>query len=404
MRILLINQFFWPDLAASSVLLTDFSRFLSESGHDVTVLCGNAPYAGPDCTKQPDVRIIRTPAVAFGRSIAARLTCYASFYTSAVWHAFTMPRPDLVVTMTTPPMISVIGALMRKFRRVRHYIWEMDMYPDVAVDLGLLSERSALTSALGAIADFGRRNSERVVALGECMKIRLLARGVPERKIVIAENWSDGNLFHPARREGKTGPVTVIYTGNLGLGHDVQTLSNAMFVLRNEPRLRFLFVGGGAQMRWLESFCAEKEIRSAVFFPYASRDRLDRIMDEADIGLVTQKPSCIGAIVPSKIYCLAASGLPILYVGGQESTPWLTIDRFGCGWTVRSGDTEGLQKLLRDLVANTDEIRSRGRAARDAFDENWNRPIAVRRLARALEIADQPVATRTSSAAAGHGD
>ncbi len=209
MRILFVNQFFWPDLVATSVLLTDFARFLTEQGHNVTVLCGRGAYAGADATTRPDVQILTVPCCQFGRLPGARIASYATFLAGAVLRLFFVTKPDVVITMTTPPLTSLLGALMRKLRGVKHYIWEMDMYPDVAIDLGVVRADSLFARCVGKWADWGRAHSDRVIALGEDMKRRLLARGVPADKIRIAGNWADGGLFSAAPKENEARPLTV---------------------------------------------------------------------------------------------------------------------------------------------------------------------------------------------------
>src|SRR5205807_214627 len=99
------------------------------------------------------------------------------------WRGFCIPKPDLVISLTTPPLLSVLGLLLQKCRGVRHYIWEMDLYPDVAVDVGVLQAGSRIARIIGAIADYSRRQAEGVIALGECMRQRLIERGIPASKI-----------------------------------------------------------------------------------------------------------------------------------------------------------------------------------------------------------------------------
>ena len=102
------------------------------------------------------------------------------------------PKPALVLTLTTPPLISLLGTFLKSLRGSRHFIWEMDLYPDIAVDLNVLKPRSLVTRLIGALADFSRKRADGIIALGDDMKARLVARGIPEHKIVVAENWADG--------------------------------------------------------------------------------------------------------------------------------------------------------------------------------------------------------------------
>ena len=391
MKILFINQFFWPDLAPTGVLLTDFARLLDARGYQVSVICGSASYAGADdASARPNVKRIRVPTLRFGRGGMARILSYASFLISAFACALAKSisgeSPDVVITMTTPPLTSLIGACLKKLKGVKHYVWEMDMYPDVAVDLGVVGEQSLFARAVGSLADFGRSNADLIVALGDCMKDRLLARGVPESKIRIAGNWADGDLFNPVPKSVSCDQLILVYGGNLGMGHDVETLSQAVRALRSDRRLKFLFIGGGERMRALHAASEDAGLENVEFIPYVTRERLNEIMKTADIGLVTQNPGCVGSIVPSKFYCIAAAGLPILYIGAAHATPARLIDRFQCGWFVQAGASQSLESLLRRLADDRSQVLQSGKAALQAFRELWDRPIAVRHLAETLDL------------------
>jgi len=386
MRILLLNQFFWPDLAATSQLLTDLARHLADQGHDVTVICARSSYAGPDSTGAPLVRIIRIPDLPFGRGAVARLLSSFSFLCAAFWLGLRIPKPNLAITLTTPPLLAVICGLLKTFRGVRYRIWEMDMYPDVAVDVGILAKDAWLTRALGAMADYARRNAEGVVALGECMRQRLLARGVPASNITIAENWADGARLSVGKRSPHD-TLTVVYPGNLGLGHDVATLAAAIRELDSrQAAVRFLFIGGGVRMRTLEEECRAGGIHNASFLRYCNPDELAGLVSAAHIGLVTINPTCVGSIVPSKIYALMAAGLGVLFIGPPSATPGRIIDRYQCGWQVDCGDHQQLVSLLSSLAASPGMVHAAGLRSQEAFSAYHDRPVAVAKLCQALSI------------------
>src|SRR5262249_49988060 len=162
-------------------------------------------------------------------------------------------------------------------------------------------------------------------------RARVISRGIPPSLVEVAENWSDGSLLHPADKRPGSG-LTLVYPGNLGLAHDTNTLAAAMRVLKPNPRIRFIFIGGGARSPSWQTFGKVEEISSVSFLPYCSRDRLNGYLSLADIGLVTQSDCSLGSLVPSKVYSLMAAGLPVLYIGPGASTVAAMIRRFQCGW------------------------------------------------------------------------
>ncbi|WP_047497537.1 glycosyltransferase family 4 protein [Terriglobus sp. TAA 43] len=379
MRVLLMNQFFWPDSAATSQLLTDVARDLVVLGHEVHVICGGT-YAETDPESKPDVVIHQIRGFHFSRSTAGRMLSYASFYIGATWKAFRVPKPDTVLTLTTPPLLSVVGTLLKMFRGSRFCIWEMDVYPDVAVDLGYIKVGGISHRAIGVVADWSRRNADSVIVLGECMRTRLLARGTPNEAIAVVQNWADSTQIAVAARKADGNSLLLVYSGNLGLAHDVETLIGAIRKLREDARFRFLFLGGGSRRAELASFLQAENIASVELRGYVPRAELGSSLSAGDIGIVTQREACCGSVVPSKVYGLLAAGRPILFVGPGAATPASIVRRHACGWHIDNGAVEGLVNLLKHLAEHPDEISAAGKNGRLALEREFDRPLGTARI------------------------
>lgn len=382
MRILLLNQFFWPDASATSQLLTDLARGLAERGHDVYAVSADTSYAVPSGDSAPLVTMVRVKSSGFRRGKVGRVLSYASFYAGAVFHTLTAPRPDLVLTLTTPPLISLLGTINKGLRGSRHFIWEMDVYPDVAVDLNYFQAGGWMAGVTGVLADWSRRNADGIIALGECMKARLKARRIPDDRIFVADNWADSSSIVPLPRpSAQDGRLVLLYSGNLGLAHDLNTLTGAIDNLKFDPRFEFVFVGSGARRDELATFIVEHDLANVRLIPYVERESLGESLARGDIGLVTQREECCGSVVPSKVYGLLAAGRPILFIGPRNATPARIIERFRCGWQVDCGDVTGLTQLLRNLGESPAEVANAGKLARQALLENFDLPIGVERIA-----------------------
>jgi len=383
-----MNQFYWPDAAATSQYLTDLTRYLASQGHDIEVVCGDSSYAQVAAEEEPPAKVHRISCLRFSSGMAPRMFSYASFFFGALWAGFRVPAPDVVVTLTTPPMLSVIGTLLKKFRGVKHFIWEMDLFPEALVDVGMAKPDSRMISLLGHIADWSRLRSDGVIALGSCMRRRLMDRGIPACKIHTAENWADGTQIRPLPPQ-ESGPLTVLYSGNLGRSHDIDTILYAMQQLNSDPRFHFHFVGDGPRRKDVVDFSQKNGLANVSLAPYCPRDEISANLASGDIGLVTQRDSCSGTVVPSKVYGLLAAGRPILYIGPRDSTPAEIIRRFDCGWQIDCGDGEAVVELLRELDSNRHRITAAGARARTAFLEHYDLPQGV---ARICAIIAEPVA------------
>jgi glycosyltransferase involved in cell wall biosynthesis len=228
------------------------------------------------------------------------------------------------------------------------------------------------------------------------MRALLISGGTPAHLLHVAENWADGIAIAPgAYREAA--PLHVLYSGNLGLTHDIDTIAAAMDHFRNDDRLLFTFAGGGTGNVRLKQRFASRVSRNIRFLPYASQEMINQHFSDADIGLVTQLPACLGTVVPSKVYTLLAAGRPVLFVGPQQATPALLIERTGCGWQINPGDSETLIQLLERLTAARREIATRGRRAREIFEETYDVAHGVARIAVALGLGETDLLTKTQS-------
>lgn len=396
--IIVISQFYGPDQSSVGQFLADFANGAAAAGHDVRVICGASDYSTPEVSAPAPTQrrkseaalehsagsgticVVKVRTATFSQSKAKKLLSYATFYAGSLWRALWTPKPDVVLTLTAPPGLAWIGWLVQRLRGCRHVTWEMDVYPDVAIALDI--PVAAWTSRM---LDFPRRRANTVIALGPCMKARLLQHRIIEDRIIVAENWADGQAITPLPFPEQR-PLRILYSGNFGFAHDVGTIRAVMERLANSPDFQFIFAGGGLARRELADFCRERGIGNVSFPGYVPLRDLGASLAEGHVGLVTQKPSTVGAVVPSKIYGLMAAGRPVLFIGPAAATPALLIRRFDCGWHLDCRDEGGVRSLLMHLLLHPEEIREKGRNGREAFIENYDRPAGVTRVMHALGL------------------
>jgi glycosyltransferase involved in cell wall biosynthesis len=395
MRITLLNQFFWPDASATSQLLTDVARLLAKE-HEITAICADngATVSNDEIDLETNISIIRARSAGFSHRTLGRISSYVSYLAGSLYWGLKSKRPDVYVTLTTPPVLPIVGSLLSTLRRANHVIWEMDVYPDIATDISYLKPGGLLDRVSGGVLDWSRRRASAIIVLGQEMKDRLIARGISAGRIFIAENWADEHEIRSLPIF--EGPLVIHYSGNLGLAHETATIQATIKRLANHPDFRFVFSGGGPRRSTLEAFCRSHKILNVDFRPYCKISDLGKSLAEGHLGLVTQLPQTLGSVVPSKIYGIMAAGRPLLYIGPDGSTPARHIQRFHCGWHIRPGDVQALEDLLLHLCKNRHLLSEFGSRARSAFEENFNRTTGISRILRILEdhpqIAENTVA------------
>jgi glycosyltransferase involved in cell wall biosynthesis len=298
-------------------------------------------------------------------------------------------------------MLSVAMAPIARARRAKLVNWVQDLFPEVleALDADRTPVRSAAYNILRRMRNRSLRHAQVNIAIGERMAERLAYCDVPPQRIRIIPNWANSDLVsprprgaNPLRREwGLEEKFVVGYSGNLGRAHDVSTFIEAIARLEqdcNQMRGRgreegllsdvvWLFVGGGALYRQLQSEIAARRFTSVQFRPYQPRERLAESLSVPDVHLVSLRPELEGLIVPSKYYGIAAVGRPTIFIGDMDGELARTLKAERGGDSVELGDGAKLAALIRSFAANPKLVEEMGRSARSAFERSFDFPVAV---------------------------
>jgi glycosyltransferase involved in cell wall biosynthesis len=403
-RILVLNQYFYPDRSATSQLLTELCEDLAEQ-HDVFVVTGRPSYNPAHETGSRGVlsreyhgkvRVARVWSTSFDRSagMPGRLANYGTFLSSSIAGAFAVARPDVVMTLTDPPPIGLIGAAAAKVRRVPFVLVVKDLFPEVAVSLGALRSPAAIAgfrAARGLLFDA----ADRVISIGRDMDRRLLDLGVSADRIETIHDWSDGRVVHPLDRPsvlrdryGWQDRFVVMHSGNVGLSQDLETVIEAADLLRDEPDVLFAIVGDGASKASLQASALERGLRNVEFLPFQDREDLSESLGAADVHLVGLRSGLAGAIVPSKVYGILAAGKPYIAAVDPGTEPALIAEETGCGVRVEPGDAKALADCV--LTMRGADLETLGKRGREALESRFDRRSATDRYERVLRqvVAD----------------
>jgi glycosyltransferase involved in cell wall biosynthesis len=392
MHLIILNQFFYPDHSATSQLMTELAESLVERGVCVTALAGRGRYNGgeglPRCEDYRGVRIERAWATSFGkRSGLGRLSDYFSFYVGASWRLLRSPRHDIVMALTTPPLIGLIALVIGRLRGMRVVMLVQDVYPDIAVALGTLSSRNPVTVLLNYLSRSILRGADRIIVLGECMKERVVAKVGQDAaaKIDVIHNWADGAEIKPLGVEPNPfvgehkleGKFVVLFSGNLGRVNEFKTILSAALRLRDRDDIVFLFIGDGAKAFEIERYACENSLSNIRLLPYQPRGMLRYSLGAGHALLVTLADGLAGLSVPSKTYVSLASGRPVLFVGDSRSDVARLVRENGCGEVVEPGDARRLSEVIEAWASDRTMLERMGVKARSLFETRFGRPRAV---------------------------
>jgi colanic acid biosynthesis glycosyl transferase WcaI len=405
-RILFINQYYWPDHASTAQHLADLAESLTASGYECHVLCSQGRYK-PGEPRPPaheiheGVHIHRVPATSLGRrGTWARMTDYLSFYAGAIVKAMVLPRCDAVVTLTTPPIIGLVGTLLKRLRGTRHVYWSMDLHPDASLALGRMSSNRLFPRFMSWLSGFVYRQADRVVVLGPYMADRIALKRVAAERVVTIPVWSRREEIYPIPRGanplrkslGLEDAFVAMYSGNLGLAHSCAEFLAAARRLRDRDDIVFLFVGGGPRLHEVEAAREREGLTNIRLLDYFPRSQLHSSLSLADVQLISMRPEMTGIVVPGKLYGVMAASRPAIFVGPEHCETADTIRHAGCGFTIAPGDAESLVGALTLLAADASLGRRMGERGRSAFLMTYERKLCCHRWTDVIgELLAQPV-------------
>jgi len=360
LRILLLNQCFYPDVVSTAQHLTDLATELATRGHDVSVIAGDRGYDDPAVRFERreywnGIEIIRVPSLSLGKNSRwRRVFNFGSFLFVCSFRLLVLRRFDVVVGLTSPPLISFLAALFVKLKGGSFCFWVMDLNPDEAIAAGWL-ERDSLTShLLQRMLNYSLRHAAQTIVLDRFMKERVIAKGVGAERIAVVPPWSHDDQvgYSETGREafrqqhGLVDKFVVMYSGNHSPCHPLDTLLEAALVLKDQSEIVFCFVGGGSEQIKVREFASQHRLKNVKCLPYRQLSELSGSLSAADLHVVVMGEEFVGIVHPCKVYNVISIGTAVLYIGPQPSHVTDIASQQGQFFLTRHGDIEGVTAAI----------------------------------------------------------
>jgi glycosyltransferase involved in cell wall biosynthesis len=390
-RVLVLNQYYWPGVEATAHLLSELCEALAAE-FDVTVVTGMVAGAEEAGRSEKDgVEIVRVGSTAYDRSrLTLRAANYLTYLGLSLWEGLQVERPDVVLCMTDPPVIADLALVIARRFDVPLVVVSQDVFPEVAVALKRL-DNPALVELLRLATRLYLKRADRVVAIGETMRERLVEKGADRDRIVVIPNWTDTSNLEPqprdnrwAREHGLHDKFVVMHSGNIGHAQDLDMLIRAATFLRDLPDLRIVLIGGGARRDELKELAKVHEVEQVVFMGYQPRELLADSLSSADVHVVGLARGLSGYVVPSRLYGVLAVGRPVLAAAEPDSETARVIERVEAGLVVPPGRPELLARAIRRAYDGELDLAAMGERGREWVAGEGDRRIAIDRYRRLL--------------------
>ena len=397
--IAILTQYFYPEVPGTAQISTDLALGLQEAGFDVHVFTGQPAYweSGrlPRYEEYRGVRIHRASSLPLSRSRlsarghTSRLLSGLTVGTVTLLKMIARRKPSAVLVDSTSPFLLVVAWLLRKLRRVPYVFVVQDVYPEIALELGIIRRGSMAERVWRAVYRRVYDASAKIIVLGPRMR-EVVQRSLTHTgrdKCVVIPNWADGDAIVPVRASenprrqelGLVDKFVVLYSGNMGPAHDMRTVLDGAERLQHLQGVQFLFIGDGGSREWVGSTVEKKKLENVRMLPYQPEGALPYSLTCGDVSLVTQKRGMEGLSVPSKVYSSLAAGLAIVGIAGERSDVGDIVEEHECGFRVAQGDVDGLVRAIERLNGDRGLLEEMKRRARRCFEANYARKNAIDR-------------------------
>jgi len=401
LHVVFFNRSYHPDPEATGQYLTELAEDLVAQGLKVSVVCGRSYHVRGKwgfrflrVQRLNGVRVIRVFNTQLAKSsFLLRLTNLGTYFAGCLAALFFLPIPDVVVSLTDPPLLPLLAGAYACLVRAPFVFLINDLYPDIGVELGQISN-PVWVKLLGLATSFGLRRAERVIVLGEDMKEKVLKKGCRAQKIALLPYWADTQRIRPCKERNpfraehdlKPSDFIVMYSGNLGLSQNLEDVLRVAGAFKNCENVHFVIVGEGARKDSLRHLCSELGLNGRVLFlPYQPRERLAQSLSAANLHLVPLAGGVAGSIVPSKTYGIMASGTPFVAIMDREAETARIAERYQCGLWCRPNSPDELKERIEFARAHPALMSAMGRNGRRAAEREYSRHRGTGRYCKLLK-------------------
>lgn len=377
MKILMLPPYCYPEQVSSSHLTNDLFNSFADFGIEVEIYAPT-PCRGIDKSTRNKykkikdekyknvVNIHRFSLFSEGKNSLLRAIRYALCNLIQISKGSRANDIDVIYSASTPPTQGLmIGRVKRKLSKLYGHkvpvVYNLqDIFPDSLVNAKMTNEGSIIWKIGRKIEDYTYKNADKIITISDDFKANILAKGVPEEKIVVVPNWVNTDDVYPVERKDNIlfdrynldrELFYICYSGNLGLSQNMDLLLDVAKEI-NIPDVRFVLIGDGAAKESIHQRIESEKIDNVIMLPFQDYSEIAYVFSLGDIGLIISKPGVGGSSVPSKTYSIMAAGRPVLASFDEDSELCKLINKVGCGVIADSKSKEKLISAIHQMHAN----------------------------------------------------
>ena len=397
LQITMVSKYFYPEPCSTGQLLMELGLELQKKGCSVNVLTGQARLIGRSkLTSRGDYGSTKIKRVWCTRldnkKVVGKAINRLTFTISAFLHLLLKKKPPLFVT-SDPPFLCWASMILNKIMGRKFIYLLYDIHPDASVKLGYLKGGSIIRKIWDLINSIAYKEADFIIVPGNCMK-QTIKRKFNEKnhKIKVIHNWADGNFIKPinksdnwfCKKYGLVDKFVVLYSGNIGQYHDLETVIFVAERLKHQQDIKFVFIGEGDKKRKIMQIAYDLKLRNILFLPFQPREYLPYSLTCGDVSIVALKKGLEGLSVPCKIYTSLAAGQAVWGLVDNSSEIAEIIENSKCGFRTDQKDVDGAVENIIMLYRDNRLLDRFKKNARKCFEENFDKSIAIEKYSQVI--------------------
>ena len=294
---------------------------------------------------------------------------------------------NIMFVASTPPIQGAMAAMVKKVRHIPFVYNLQDIFPDSLVGTGLAKKDGLLWKIGRVIENFTYRNADKIIVISEDFKKNIMAKGVPEDKIVVVYNWVDEEaVIDVPRSENKLfdkynldrDKFYITYNGNIGLTQNMDMLLDVAKSLEENKDIQFVLVGNGAYLDSVKQIIKDRNIGNVNLLPFQPYEDISHVFSLGDVSLVISKPGVGANSVPSKTWSIMSASRPVL-ANFDENELKDIIENNRCGIFTKAGDKQAFIDAILKLYNNRELCKVYGQNGRDFVMKNLTKEVGTKK-------------------------
>jgi len=387
--VLILCRFFKPDQIIAADLAYETATDLLKKGLRVTIVCGKTKtrHVGKEVPLEEiidDVEVKRLNYLQFPKSSkVGRIASYLTFVFAVLFNWRVLRQTKCIIVYSDPPILPVIVALNKKIFKVNFIFVSYDIFPDIPIATKHVKEKSIACQMMRASNDFVDKNVDKIVALSNDMKSHILnsRKYISADRITVIPNWSTLDTVNSSKEIRNNEikalreqfEIIVLYSGNMGIAHDMDTILGAAKQLRNNENILFIFAGTGQKADQVKAEIDNSRLTNVRLYGYLEGQDYIDILRVADVHVISLIGGIAGMIVPSKTYSYMSIGRPLIAIMPDHTDIAIDINNYELGCVVEANDVDKFVNYVTYLLKNKDEVSRIGNRVLEVFNAKYTR-------------------------------